>query len=160
MARVAPTLRLAVAVAVAIVAAVAAAAPAAACSCVPRPPLADAVAAATYAVRAKVTSAVFIPDPITQQSERAEWSAEAVTAFKGCLPSTFSITSGANGALCGVSLTVGTEYLFVLGPADGQGKFSVGLCSTFKVWGSLTAADRRVLANANDQVCPSRRVYG
>lgn len=159
MARVTPT-RLAVAVAVTMVAAVVAAAPVAACSCVPLPPLADAVAAATYVVRAKITSAVFIPDPIKQQTERAEWSAQLVTTFKGCLPSTFPITSGANGGLCGVSLTVGTEYLFVLRPADRNGKFSVGLCDTLKTWNSLTAADRRVLAGANNLVCPSRRVYG
>lgn len=151
-------LRLVAAVAAAVaVAAAAAPTPAAACSCMRPPPFADAVSAAVYVVRAKVTKAVFIPDPIEQQRERAEWTAEVVTAYKGCLPSTISITSGANGALCGISLTVGTERVFLLRSSDLDGKFRVSSCDTIKAWpGGVTAADRRVLSRANDQVCPSR----
>lgn len=151
-------LALAVAAAVVVVLAVATS-PAAACSCALPPPYAKAVAKAVYAVRAKVTKAVFIPDPIEQQDKRAEWAARVITAYKGCLPRTIAITSGANSALCGISLTVGTEYVFLLRSSDFDGKFRVNSCDTTKTWADVTVADRRVLRRANDQVCPSRRWY-
>lgn len=143
--------------AVVVVAAAAAPTPAAACSCARPPPFVDAVSAAVYVVRVKITKAVFIPDPIEQQGERAEWAADVVTAYKGCLPSTISITSGANSALCGISLTVGREWVFLLRSSDRDGKFRVSACSTTKAWpGEVTANDHRVLSRANNQVCPSR----
>lgn len=161
MARLPSTLCLAVAAAIAAFAAAAAAAtPAAACSCRPRPPLAAAVAASVYTVRATITTTLFLPDPVAQQERRAEWTADVVGApFKGCLPRTITISSAANGGLCGVGFAVGDELLLALGPADRDGTFHVALCDTFMAWHSLTADDRRVLMGANDQVCPSRRVW-
>lgn len=161
MARACATLLRLVAVVAAAVAVAAAAAPtpAAACRCPPRPPFADAVSAAVYVVRVKVTKADLIRNSIDQQGVRAEWTADVVTAYKGCLPSTISMTSGSNGGMCGIllPLTVGAEWVLLLRSPDQDGKFLVTSCDTIKAWpGKVTAADRWVLSRANDQVCPSR----
>ncbi|GAB0493063.1 hypothetical protein MMPV_004335 [Pyropia vietnamensis] len=131
--------------------------PAAACRCPPRPSFAEGVAKAVYAVRAKVTKTIFIPTPFHDQNMRAEWAANVVTAYKGCLPRNMTITAFPNPAMCGIRLNVGTEYVFQLLSSDFDGKFFVSSCVVTKKWADLTADDRLVLGRANDQVCPSRR---
>lgn len=160
MTRLATPLGLATMALAAAVAAVAVATPAAACSCAIPPPLAQVIASTVYTVKAKVTETVFIPHPLEQQHLNAEWKAQVQTAYKGCLPRTIRVVSGANSALCGVRLTVGTEYLFTLWGADSDGKYMVGSCSTFKSWPNVTAADRRALMSANRQVCPAPQSGG
>ncbi|KAK1864130.1 hypothetical protein I4F81_006680 [Pyropia yezoensis] len=126
------------------------------------PGLMDAHAAALAARMDAAAAAAASPSPATpiSQERRAEWTADVVGApFKGCLPRTITISSAANGGLCGVGFAVGDELLLALGPADRDGTFHVALCDTFMAWHSLTADDRRVLMGANDQVCPSRRVW-
>ena len=64
------------------------------------------------------------------------------------------MTSGANSALCGVRLTVGETYLFVLRAADPDGSYSVSSCDTFLRWANVKKADRRALWRINSLVCP------
>lgn len=157
------TLFRATAAALAVVVAVvtAAATPSAACSCLPPPPLSEAVAASAVTIRATVTAAVFIPDPLEEQGKDKVYAATVRRSFKGCLPRRIELVSGANSALCGVTLQVGTTYLFVLRAADAAGKYRVSSCDTLRVWSEVSWADRKTLAGANNLVCPrSPWVFG
>lgn len=127
----------------------------------PPPPLSEAVAASAFTIRATVTAAVFIPDPLEEQGKDKVYAATVRRSFKGCLPRRIELVSGANSALCGVTLQVGTTYLFVLRAADGAGKYRVSSCDTLRVWSEVSWADRKTLAGANNLVCPrSPWVFG
>jgi len=144
---------LAVAVAAALAAA---AAPAAACSCMRPPPLLEVAKAAEHVVRVKVTKTVFLPDPLEEQGKRAIWEGRVGSSFKGCTPRLIRLTSGANSALCGVRLTVGEVYLFLLRAAGSDGSYSVSSCDTFPRWADVGRADRRALRRINSLVCPPK----
>ncbi|KAK1858862.1 hypothetical protein I4F81_001462 [Pyropia yezoensis] len=121
----------------------------------------SAVAASAFTIRATVTAAVFIPDPLEEQGKDKVYAATVRRSFKGCLPRRIELVSGANSALCGVTLQVGTTYLFVLRAADGAGKYRVSSCDTLRVWSEVSWADRKTLAGANNLVCPrSPWVFG
>jgi len=135
--------------------AAAAAAPASGCSCAVAPPFLDAVAAGTNVVDARVVKTVFLPHPIQEQDKKAVWSARLLTSFKGCTPPTFRLVSGANSAQCGVRLTVGVRYVFVLGAPDSKGNYRVSLCGTIRRWAALSYQDQQALRKMRTPYCPT-----
>ena len=135
--------------------AAAAAAPASACSCAVAPPFLDAVAASSLVVDVKVVETVFLPHPIKEQHKDAVWSARLLTSYKGCAPPTIRLASGANSALCGVRLTVGVRYVFVLGAPNGDGNYRVSACGTFRRWADLSYRDQRALRKMRPHYCPT-----
>ncbi|OSX79466.1 hypothetical protein BU14_0076s0023 [Porphyra umbilicalis] len=151
------TLVRAAALALAAVAALvaAAAAPASACSCSVAPPFLDAVAASSLVVDVKVVETVFLPHPINEQGKKAVWSARLLRSYKGCAPSTIGLWSGANPALCGVRLTVGVRYVFILGAPNSDGNYRVSLCGRFRRWDDLSYRDQQALRKMRpNYYCP------
>jgi hypothetical protein len=68
---------------------------------------------------------------------------QVMQAFKGCLsPTNLTVSTADNSGLCGISLTVGTEYLLLLS-SDSVPR--VGLCQGIQPYSTVTAADRKFL---------------
>jgi len=128
--------------------------PAAACRCGNSLGLDAAAKVAAHVVRVSVTKALFIPHPLKEQGKQAMWAGRVLGSFKGCTPRSIQLVSRANSALCGVSLTVGEEYLFMLRAANADGNYSVAACDTFRTWAEVELADRLALQRINNLVCP------
>lgn len=96
-------------------------------------------------------------DPVEDQFKgRIYYIVQVVQKFKGTAPNFFVLSTAVNGALCGVSLQVGQQYLLNFGSKQTQAVFprsfyNFGLCNFPTLGTSLSASQKSfVQSNANN----------
>lgn len=97
-------------------------------------------------------------DPIEDQvNGKIFYLATVTEKFKGSTPRFIVLQTAVNGALCGVNLTVGKDYLLNLGRPSAEYLYFIGLCDFPTQWSSLTPSQIQfVKSNANNGAgCPS-----
>lgn len=87
-------------------------------------------------------------DPIEDQAngEIYYW-AVVQEKFKGSAPTIIRLITRVNGALCGVNLSVNSQYLLNLGSKQGTFSYSIGLCHFPTLWNNVTPAQMNFLDN-------------
>lgn len=137
------------------------------CSCF-APPFEDRYCASEISVRgtvvARFDNCPGTCDPIQDQFDGAiTYIVKVITTFRGTPPedNVMFLQTAVNGALCGINLSIGRQYLFDLGRMQSgsrcPGQFwNVGLCDFPTLWTSVTPEQRSFLttnANTGQSLC-------
>lgn len=104
---------------------------ASACSCVPTDPnltVKQQVAAAMKNGGAIFSAKIIAVKTNDEQYQQVTYTIEVVRVWKGKVPKTTTISTGANSAMCGYSFSVGETYL-IYGGGDAKNGFSTTHCT-------------------------------
>ncbi|XP_077389750.1 metalloproteinase inhibitor 2-like [Festucalex cinctus] len=111
-----------------------------ACSCFPSHPQQVYCQADVVVIKAKVVGVM----PGVQGVRPTKYIIKHITTFKGGEKLFRAIYTGANSALCGVTLTKGTEYL-LMGRLQSDRSLRVNLCDFYEPWDALSVVQKNLL---------------